>query len=178
MFEAREGVLVGHCNVIRNVERVLFEENVVIGNFNWVAGAAKPHPIYYRDQAYRDPSLIMRRDSSLSSNHRIDCTDCVEIGAFTTIAGSHCEILTHSVDISKGRQIAGPVQVGTYCFVGSRSVLLKDSYLPDYSVLAAGSVLTKRLDGEYSLFGGVPARKIRDLSADSEYFRRTVGAVR
>jgi acetyltransferase-like isoleucine patch superfamily enzyme len=47
-------------------------------------------------------------------------------------------------------------------------ILLKDSYLPERSVLAAGSVLPKAKDADSmpiaALYGGAPARFIRELN--------------
>jgi acetyltransferase-like isoleucine patch superfamily enzyme len=75
------------------------------------------------------------------------------------------------------RQTSRPVVIGSYCFVGTGSILLKGSRLPDRSVLSAGSVLLTQESEECALYAGVPARKVRDLDADSMYFKREKGFV-
>ena len=49
--------------------------------------------------------------------------------------------------------------------------------MPDRSVLAAGSVLTKEFWEEETLYAGVPARSARKISADAGYFKRDTGYV-
>jgi hypothetical protein len=49
---------------------------------------------------------------------------------------------------------------------GACCLLLKDSHVPPYSVLAAGTVLSKTRDDaevKRGLYGGVPAKFIREL---------------
>jgi hypothetical protein len=45
-------------------------------------------------------------------------------------------------------------------------------------VLAAGAVLNKAFEDTFSLYGGVPARHIKDLPRDARYFHRAVGFVK
>lgn len=176
-FEAADGVRVGHFNVFRNLSSVMLGREVIIGNWNWVSATPAHHPDHYVDQPERNPSLIMHEHSSISTRHYFDCTDLVDIGAFSVIAGLNTQIITHGIDIARGRQTAGPVRIGNYCFVDSRSIFLKNATLPDRSVLAAGAVVAKPLIGALGLFGRVPAFRIKDLPADSAYFSRTNGFV-
>jgi len=69
------------------------------------------------------------------------------------------------------------VRIGDYCFVGTNSVLLGGSALPDFCVLGAKSLLNKTFTETYQLYGGVPARPIQKLSPDCKYFQRTKGFV-
>jgi acetyltransferase-like isoleucine patch superfamily enzyme len=61
--------------------------------------------------------------------------------------------------------------------VGTGVVILKGSCLPDYSVLGAGSVLTKTMTEPYTLYSGVPAAPISELDKASRYFIRQTGFV-
>src|SRR5207244_1047883 len=67
--------------------------------------------------------------------------------------------------------------MGDYCFVGSNSVLLGGSSLPDYCVLGAKSLLNKAHAQTHRLYGGVPARELSVLSPDCGYFNRRQGFV-
>lgn len=58
----------------------------------------------------------------------------------------------HQLD---GNPDCAPVVLGDNVWVGCRCVLLKGAYVPNGSVLAAGSTVTKTLAPEESLFGGV-----------------------
>ena len=77
----------------------------------------------------------------------------------------------------KSRQTSKPVIIGEYCFVGTDCVLLGGAALPDFSVLAAKSLLNKAFTGEYALYGGIPAHKLRELPKEAAYFHRVTGHV-
>ena len=49
--------------------------------------------------------------------------------------------------------------------------------LPDHSVLAAGAVLNKPQPEPYSLYGGVPAKRIKDIPKNAKYMNREKGFV-
>lgn len=92
-------------------------------------------------------------------------------------AGFRLQVLTHSIDLGEGRQRSAPVSIGDYAFVGTNSVLLPDSALPDYSVLGVKSLLERAFVDVYCLSAGVPARRVKDLARDSAYVTRTRGCV-
>ena len=121
--------------------------------------------------------LIVEKHAGISSRHLIDCTARVRIGAFATIGGFGSQFVTHSIDLNAVRQSAEPIDVGEYCFVGTNCVLLGGSSLPHHSVLGAQSLLNKQWNESYRLYGGVPAKPIKELSDQMEYFRRTEGFV-
>src|SRR5438105_4356205 len=83
----------------------------------------------------------------------------------------------HTIDIVQNRQVSRPITVGDYCFVGSNSVVLGGSGLPDYCVLGAKSLLNKTYTQTHRLYGGVPARELNVLSPDCGYFNRRQGFV-
>ena len=117
---------------------------------------------------------------SITSRHFIDVNGGVYIGKFTTVAGLRTQILTHSIDILENRQDAKPVKIGDYCFIGTNCILIKGATIPDYSIIGAHSLVNKNLKDEYSLYGGVPARKIKsfkDEKKQPKYFSRENGFV-
>jgi acetyltransferase-like isoleucine patch superfamily enzyme len=121
--------------------------------------------------------LVLGEHAAISNRHMIDCTARVVIGRFTTFAGFYSQILTHSIDLEKGRQSSEPVEIGEYSFVGTNCILLGGSVLPDRSVLAAKSLLNKKHSEPQTLYGGVPAKPIKALPANWAYFQRTAGFV-
>ena len=85
------------------------------------------------------------------------------------VVGSHVDIgpeamiLTesHKVDF-EGEHVAGEgtaasVEIGDGCWLGARSVILPSVTLPCRTLVAAGAVVTKSIDGEKRLVAGVPA---------------------
>ena len=169
---------IGHLTVIRNLDLLELGESATIGDMNWITGVgAKASSLHYASETDRISQLTVSDHAAITDKHLIDCTNKVIIGSFTVFAGCRSQILTHSIDFEACRQISAPVVIGSYCFLGTGTILLKGTTFPDRSVLGAGSVLTRPFEESNCLYGGVPARKVRVLPADASYFRRTAGWV-
>lgn len=53
-----------------------------------------------------------------------------------------------------------PIMIGNYCYLGNRTTVMKGSFLPDYSILAGGSLLNKdfsNVNSKGNVFAGTPA---------------------
>lgn len=168
---------IGHLNIIKGLSSLDLGNSSLIGNLNWITANPAAGLRHFVEDTNRYPSLIVGDHAAITHRHLVDCTDRVEIGEFSTFGGWRSQILTHSIDVGLGRQSATPVSIGRYCFVGTSVVILKGSLLPDYSVLGAGSVLTKPMTKPYTLYSGVPAVPVSELDKDSRYFTRNTGFV-
>jgi acetyltransferase-like isoleucine patch superfamily enzyme len=169
---------IGSLTVAIHLDLIDMGEKAKIGRSNWItgfpSGTDSPH---FSHQAQRRAELLMGEHSAITKNHHIDCTNTIRIGSFTTIAGYRSQLLTHAIDLKENRQNSEPIEIGRYCFVGSSCIILGGSRLPDYSVLGAMSLLNKRHDQTWSLYGGQPARWLKSLDRDSGYFYRQRGSV-
>jgi acetyltransferase-like isoleucine patch superfamily enzyme len=148
-----------------------------IGRSTWITGHPPDSKDHFTHQPERRPKLILGEHSAILKRHYLDCTHEIRIGRFTTIAGHQSELLTHSLDILEARQDSKPIEIGDYCFMGTRCIVLGGARLPSRSVLAAGSVLAKAYEDSHSLYGGVPARRLKELPPEARYFHRTVGFI-
>lgn len=173
-----EGARIGHLNIAIHLDVLQMGRKTTISRSNWITGfptgTSSKHFAHQKD---RKSELIIGNESAITKNHHIDCTNRIVIGDYVTIAGYRSQLLTHSIDIYEGRQSSKPIFIGNYSFLGTGVILLGGCRLPDYSVLAAGSVLNKKQDKTYMLYGGVPARPIKDLPHDAVYFIRQEGFV-
>ena len=167
---------IGHFNVVKGI-RVDLGECATLGDFNWISGLPGGGKKHFTDESGRDPAFVMGRHAALTSRHYIDCSNRIDIGEFTTVAGARSQILTHAIDFRRNRQVSAPVRIGRYCFIGTSCVVLKGAKLPDCSVLAAGSTLARAYEETFTLYSGVPALPVKPLDRDAEYFRRTRGYV-
>jgi acetyltransferase-like isoleucine patch superfamily enzyme len=171
------GTEIGTFTICKNLDLIRMHAHSSIGRGNWITGfPSGPSPHFAHEQDRR-PELILGEHAAITNRHLIDCTNRVTIGRFTTFAGFHSQILSHSIDLETCRQSSAPVTIGDFCFVGTNCVLLGGSALPSYSVLGAKSLLNKPFSETYSLYGGVPARHLKALAPEFHYFRRTVGMV-
>ncbi|HZR77813.1 MAG TPA: hypothetical protein VFA58_01315 [Chthoniobacterales bacterium] len=181
IFPARlvmeEGTRIGTATVCKNIELLHLKARSTIGRGNWITGFPLGDSPHFAHETDRRPELILGEHSAITNRHLIDCTSSVTIGRFTTFAGFHSQIISHSIDLQENRQSSKSVRVGDYCFVGTNCVLLGGSVLPDFSVLGAKSLLNKTFAQTYQLYAGVPARPVKSLSPESKYFQRTEGFV-
>lgn len=171
-----ENVKIGHLNIIYNLTRLVIDDGGIIGNRNWIKGFPKNHNVFFIG-IEREPSFEMGKEAAVTNLHRIDCTTSVVISEFATLAGYGSQLISHSINIAANRQTAKPITVGKYCFVGTSCIMLPGSNLPNFCVLSAGSVLHKSHTGDYGLYSGVPAVRVKELEASCGYFLRTVGVV-
>ncbi len=173
-----EDASLGSLNVVRFIDFLIVHDHSDIGSLNWITGFPTTGGTPFPEVKDRQCGLELGPHSSIISRHFIDCTGGVTVGAFSTIAGLRSQILTHSIDIYSSHQTCQPITIGDYCFVGTGSILLPGSALPNYSILGAGSVLTKKQTQELALYAGSPAALKKDLSqSEVKYFTRTVGRV-
>ena len=173
-----EGAKIGHFNVAIHLDKIVIGKNSSIGRSNWITGfpIGTKSPFFKHDKE-RKSELIIGKESAITKKHHIDCTNYIHIGDYVTIAGYDSQLLTHSIDVYKSRQDSHPIEIGDYCFVSTRVIILGGALLPAYSVLAAGSVLNKAYHDEWTLYAGVPARSRKTLPMDAKYFKRIGGIV-
>lgn len=163
---------IGHLNVCINLGRMVIEEGASLGRSNWVTGHP-PDGTHFRARLDRDPALVLGRNAAVTKHHLIDCTDRVEIGPFTTVAGYRTQVLTHAIDLAEARQDCRPVRIGASCLLGTRATILGGAVLPDFCVLGAGAVLNKAHVEQHTLYAGQPAVARKRLDPDARYFHRT-----
>jgi acetyltransferase-like isoleucine patch superfamily enzyme len=169
---------IGHFNAALHLDLVSIGAQSSIGRGNWITGfSSHTNSKHFGHQKDRQSNLIIGQHSAITKNHHIDCTNVITIGNFVTVAGYSSQLLTHSINIELSIQDSHPITIGDYCFVGTSSTVLGGAALPAYCVLGANSLLNKSFTNTYRLYGGNPAKEIKELSQDFKYFNREVGFV-
>jgi acetyltransferase-like isoleucine patch superfamily enzyme len=99
----------------------------------------------------------------------LDGREGLSIGNNVNIAGETA-IFTqeHDPQSPTFAAVGGPVRIEDYVFTGSRATILPDVTVGEGAGIAAGAVVTKDVD-EYTIVGGVPAKKIGDRTRDLQY---------
>lgn len=91
------------------------------------------------------------------------------IGNNVNIAGETAVFtLQHDPQSPTFDAVGGPVVMMDYVFTGSRALVLPGVTIGKGAGIAAGAVVTKDVE-EYTIVGGVPARKIGDRTRELTY---------
>jgi acetyltransferase-like isoleucine patch superfamily enzyme len=172
------GSRIDHFTVAVNLDSLQMGENSSIGRSNWITGfPTGTDSRHFAHQPERRAELLLGDHAAITKNHHIDCTNHISIGPYSTIAGYRSQLLSHSIDLQRSRQHSEPIIIGAYCFIGTNSVILGGSMLPDYSVLGALSMLNMPHSEPCSLYVGQPARRVKQIDPSAAYFTRSRGFV-
>jgi maltose O-acetyltransferase len=121
--------------------------------FNSLTGLSIGHNVFFGHRA-----IIIALD--------IEIGDEVLIGPSVVISGGNHSFLKTSYRF--GPHVAQKVTIGNGAWICANCVVTAGSVLPDRSVLAAGSVLTKVFDQKDSLYAGVPAKLLKQITHGTE----------
>jgi acetyltransferase-like isoleucine patch superfamily enzyme len=171
--EIGDDVVIGHGNVVTRVGRLVIGDHVRIGHLNVIRGGSEvqlgrytellrlnelnsiPEPDVVGEAP--DPRLLIGPGSVITTGHKIDFTDRVEIGRRVIMGGRNSSLWTHN------RQRTAPITVGETTYLGSEIRMAPGSAVPAHSIVGIGSVVTEKLTAEERLYGGVPAGVIKEL---------------
>jgi acetyltransferase-like isoleucine patch superfamily enzyme len=177
LLELGAGASVGSLNVIRHVREVRLGDGASLGNLNSASGLS---PLTGVDEkgGYRSGRLLIGDGGAITNRHYLDLHADIEVGRMALVAGVRSTLFTHSIDLASNRQATAPIHVGDYTFVGTNSVLLPGTHVADKCTVAAGAVVTGRLEEPGCLYGGVPAKKLRAMPEGAAFFSRTDATVK
>ena len=110
-----------------------------------------------------DPRFILGAGSIVTTGHKIDFTDRVQIGKRTILGGRNSSLWTHN------RQKTMPILIGSFTYVGSEIRMAPGSAIPSWSIVGMGAVITNALSEANTLIAGVPAKPIKQLSQEDHF---------
>jgi len=176
--EIDDDVSIGHLNVVTRVQKLVIKDHVRIGHLNIIRGGdlvslgryseiirlneinSIPDPEVVNPT---DPTLILGDGSIVTTGHKIDFTDRVEIGRRVILGGRNSSLWTHN------RQRTRPISIGDFAYVGSEIRIAPGGAIPSRCIVGIGSVITSELAGEYQLFAGVPAKPVKQLEEEDRF---------
>lgn len=105
--------------------------------------------------------LTLGDHCALGSRAEIYNLGPVKIGARTTIA-QYAYLCNGTHDFSDDRLplVVGNMVIGDNVFIGAKAIILPGLHIDDYSIIGAGSVLTKDTEA-WGIYAGNPARLIK-----------------
>ncbi len=183
IIDAREcriddDVQIGHLNVIIGVKLIEMGDHVRIGHLNIIRGGDEVRLGRYAEiirmneiNSIPDPDVVneveprflLGAGSIVTTGHKIDFTDRVEIGRRTILGGRNSSLWTHN------RQRTRPIEIGSFTYAGSEIRIAPGGVIPARCIVGIGSVITGQLAGEGQLFAGVPARAVKELTAEDNF---------
>tara|TARA_R110001592_G_scaffold45986_2_gene146686 strand:- start:15948 stop:16562 length:615 start_codon:yes stop_codon:yes gene_type:complete len=87
----------------------------------------------------------------------------IYIGDYTIVA-PNVGIISANHEITDYRKHKeGVVRIGSYCWIGMNAVVMPNVILGDYTIVAAGAIVTKSFENGYCVVAGNPARVIKQL---------------
>ena len=118
------------------------------------------------------PRLIIHDHVVLAPLSRVGCINHVEIGEYTTM-GARCYITDHTHGGTTRAELEmpprhrplvsrGPVKIGRCVHLGEGVCVMPGVTIGDYSVIGAGSVVTRDIP-PYSIAVGSPAKVIKTI---------------
>lgn len=151
-------VRIGHLNVIRGGDEVSLGRYSEIMRMNEINSIPEPDAVNNID-----PRFILGPGSIVTTGHKIDFTDRVDIGKRVILGGRNSSLWTHN------RQRTLPITIGDLVYLGSEIRMAPGSGLPARCIVGIGSVITANLVEPGKLIVGVPAKPVKDLSEEDEF---------
>ncbi len=98
----------------------------------------------------------------------------IYIGDYTQF-GPNVGLMSGNHDLYDFRkqQTAKPLRIGKHCWIGMGVVVLPEVELGDFTIVGAGSIVTKSFPEGRCVIAGNPAKKIKDLDPESCVYFQT-----
>lgn len=135
---------------------------------NWGGNKEAYWPVHTTSKVYDAEKILVGVDAypGIMGGCYITGRGGLFIGDYTQIA-PNVVIVTANHDLYDSRKhIEAPVRIGKYCWIGAGATILPGVELGDWTIVAAGAVVSKSFKEGYVLVGGVPAVRIKDLDRE------------
>jgi len=169
---------IGHLNIVIGVESLTLGDHVRIGFLNIIRGGAEVNLGRYSELIRMneinsipepevvnpvEPRFTLGAGSIITTGHKIDFTDRVDVGRRTIIGGRNSSLWTHN------RQRTLPIRIGEFAYLGSEIRVAPGSSVPSRCIVGIGAVITGKIEAAEWLIAGVPAKPIKELSAEDKF---------
>ena len=100
-----------------------------------------------------------------SQNVYINAKNGISIGDYTNI-GPSVGIISANHDFinNEAHSVTGSIVIGRHCWFGMGSVVLPGVVLGDFTIVGAGTIVTRNFEEGYCVLAGNPAKVIKQLN--------------
>jgi acetyltransferase-like isoleucine patch superfamily enzyme len=124
---------------------------------------------------YGNGHIKIGKECYVGINNILDWSNDIAIGDYVHIAGPSTGLWTHSSakmcinsiplnDKSEKNRPTNPIVIESNVYIGGNCTIYPGITIRNHSIVAPNSAVTKNVES-YTMVGGVPARKIKDLKA-------------
>ena len=154
----RDHARIGHLNIFRGGDEIKLGRYSEVIRLNEINSIPDPDVVNSVE-----PRFILGDGSIITTGHKIDFTDRVNIGRRSILGGRNSSLWTHN------RQRTQPIEIGDFAYIGSEIRVAPGGAIPARSIVGIGAVITSKLKEEEFLFAGVPAKPIKPLSEEDQF---------
>lgn len=120
---------------------------------------------------FQPKNIKIGEDTIIGDHIFLDGRASLKIGNHVDIASSVMIYNSeHDVEAHDFSAIEEPVEIGDYCFIGPRAIILPGVKIGKGAVVAAGAVVTKDVPN-FAIVGGVPAKIIGERKNKNPNYR-------
>lgn len=120
--------------------------------------------IHMGTQFFYPANVEIGEGSIVGQNCFLDGRERLTIGKYTDIASDVMIYNSeHDINSEDFHAVSAPVEIGNFCFIGPRVIILPGVTIGQGAVIAAGAVVTKDVP-EFAIAGGIPAKVIGERS--------------
>ncbi|MFS2007342.1 acyltransferase [Duganella sp. CT11-25] len=161
-FSCGRQCVIGRACTFWGPMRVAIGDKVSIGRWNHfetpgIAAAPERAAMNYARR------LSIGANALIHEAHYFDLYGAITIGEGTWIAGRDTQFWTHGASVTER-----DITLGAGCYIGSAARFAPGSGLGDRVVAGLGAVISGKIAGDDIVVGGVPAKVLRDRSAQAD----------
>jgi serine acetyltransferase len=133
-------------------------------------------PVHKTSKVFKSKNIYCGIETcpGYSPGNYIQAMGKIYIGDYSQI-GPNVGIITGNHDITDNRKhIVKDVSIGKYCWIGMGAIVLPGVELGDYTIVAAGSIVTKSFSDGYQVIGGNPAKLLKKIDKQVCVFHKSV----
>jgi acetyltransferase-like isoleucine patch superfamily enzyme len=162
-------VRIGHFNRFQRIPSLTICDRVFIGNRNVMVTGPAHYAVGVREA---DPMLHIGEECYIIGPHYFDVHAPIRLGSSVTIAGQGSSFYTHGLDYERACLAAQPITIGENSYVGAHALFVPGSGVASNTLVGMGALVTKPFSEQYTLVGGSPARIVKNLNKQAEWFVR------
>lgn len=90
----------------------------------------------------------------------------LSIGSYCFFAKNIIIVTANHDPYDLRNRVLQPVQIGSYCWLGAGAKIMPGVTLGDFTIVAAGAVVTQSFEEGYVIVGGIPAKPLKNLNPE------------